>query len=43
VKDLSDEVREGISEIVKKRDEAGRQLALFGQRKKAAYAYARNT
>jgi hypothetical protein len=42
VKDLSDEVREGISEIVKRRDEASRQLALFGQRKKAAYAYARN-
>ena len=42
VKEVSDEVREVIAEIGNRRDEIGRELVLFGQRKKAAYAYARN-
>lgn len=42
VKELSDEVREVIAEIGKRRDEIGRQLVLFGKKKKVAYAYAKN-
>ena len=42
VKEVSDEVRETIAEIGERRDEIGRQLVLFGKKKKAAYAYARN-
>jgi len=42
VKEVSDEVRETIAEIGKRRDEIGRELVLFGKRKKVAYAYTRN-
>ena len=42
VKEVSDEVRETIAEIGKRRDEIGRELVTLGKRKKVAYAYARN-
>ena len=42
VKELSDEVREVMAEIGKRRDKIGQQLVLSGRKKKIAYAYARN-
>lgn len=42
LKKVSDEVRDVVAEIGKQRDEIGRQLVLFGKRKKMAYAYAKN-
>lgn len=42
VKEASDEVREVMAEIGKRRDKLGRQLATAGKRKKMACAYARN-
>ncbi len=42
VKEISDEVREVVAEIGKRRDEIGRELVTLGKRKKVAYAYARN-
>jgi hypothetical protein len=42
VKELSDEVREVIAEIGKRRDEIGGELVTLGKRKEMAYAYARN-
>ena len=42
VKEASDEVREVMAEIGKRRDKLGQQLVEMGKRRKMAYAYARN-
>ncbi len=42
IKETRDQVYEVVAEIGNQRDELGRQLVIFGKKKRASAAYARN-